>query len=66
MKAGTNVALGTDSAQWSELPGEMEPAAYGHAEALMDDRVFTPEAVLGRATINGARACGRDGPMPNT
>jgi 5-methylthioadenosine/S-adenosylhomocysteine deaminase len=61
--AGVNVALGTDSAQWADIVGQMALAFYGHKEALADDTVMTPEEVLRMATLDAARACGRDGEL---
>lgn len=60
-RAGVNVALGTDSAQWPDLPRQMSMAYYAHKEALADDAVFAPEEVLHMATLAGAMACGEAG-----
>jgi|GEM_PF-1563662 len=57
-RAGVNVALGTDSAQWPDLPRQMSMAYYAHKEALADDAVFAPDEVLHMATLAGAAACG--------
>jgi 5-methylthioadenosine/S-adenosylhomocysteine deaminase len=57
--AGVNIALGTDSAQWADMPGQMSLAFHGHKDAAADDTVFTPEEVLRMATLHGAMACGK-------
>ncbi|MCK9510535.1 MAG: amidohydrolase family protein [Pigmentiphaga sp.] len=56
-RAGVNVALGTDSAQWADLPRQMSLAFYAHKEVWADDSVLTPDEVLYMATLAGARAC---------
>jgi 5-methylthioadenosine/S-adenosylhomocysteine deaminase len=58
-QAGVNVALGTDSAQWADMVGQMSLAFYGHKEAMEDDTVLTPEEVLKMATLDSAFACGK-------
>ncbi|KPU98134.1 hypothetical protein APR50_06135 [Variovorax paradoxus] len=58
MRAGVNVALGTDSAQWPDLSRQMSMAYYAHKEAMADDALFDPDTVLEMATLAGARACG--------
>lgn len=58
-RAGVGVALGTDSAQWADLPRQMSLAYHAHKEALADDTVFPPDEVLHMATLAGAAACGQ-------
>jgi len=59
-RAGIPVALGTDSAQWPDLPQQMSLAYYAHKEVLGDDAVFPPDEVLEMATLAGARACAQE------
>jgi len=59
-RAGVNVALGTDSAQWPDLPRQMSMAYYAHKEALADDAMLPPDEVLHMATLAGARACNEE------
>jgi 5-methylthioadenosine/S-adenosylhomocysteine deaminase len=58
--AGVNVALGTDTVQYGDMTQQMQLAYYGHKEATRDDRTLSALDVLKMATINGAKALGRD------
>ena len=63
LKAGVNVALGTDgvsSNNSTDLFGEMKLAAILHNGVNLDPRAMDPYAALQMATVNGARALGRN------
>jgi 5-methylthioadenosine/S-adenosylhomocysteine deaminase len=59
LKAGVNVALGTDGAATNndlDMFGEMRTAALLHKGINFDPTVVTAEETFAMATINGARA----------
>jgi len=63
IKAGVNVALGTDgvsSNNSTDLFGEMKLAAILHNGVGLDPRAMDPYTALKMATANGARALGRN------
>ena len=63
VKAGMNVALGTDSAAGSgnlDLFREMKAAALSVKQATGNPGALPPQAVLMMATVCGARAQGRE------
>lgn len=63
LKAGVNVALGTDSCSSNntlDLFGEMHTAALLAKVSTMDATTLPADQVLQMATINGARALGID------
>ena len=62
-KAGVNVALGTDgvsSNNSTDLFGEMKLAAILHNGVGLDPQAMDPYAALKMATVNGAKALGRN------
>ena len=63
LKAGVNVALGTDgvsSNNSTDLFGEMKLAAILHNGVGLDPQAMDPYAALKMATVNGAKALGRN------
>ena len=63
MEAGVNVALGTDgvsSHNSTDLFADMKLAAILHNGVACDPKAFTTRQALELATVNGARALGRD------
>jgi len=63
LKAGVNVALGTDGAASNNnlnLWEEIKLMGLLHKCASQDPTVITPKEVLAAATLNGARSQGRD------
>ena len=63
LRAGVNVALGTDgvsSNNSTDLFGEMKLAAILHNGVNLDPRAMDPYTALQMATVNGARALGRN------
>lgn len=63
LKAGVNVALGTDgvsSNNSTDLFGEMKLAAILHNGVNLDPQAMDPYTALQMATVNGARALGRN------
>lgn len=63
LKAGVNVSLGTDgvsSNNSTDLFGEMKLAAILHNGVSCDPRAMDPYTALQMATVNGAKALGRN------
>ena len=63
LRAGVNVALGTDgvsSNNSTDLFGEMKLAAILHNGVNLDPQAMDPYTALSMATVNGAKALGRN------